>query len=107
MSAIAKYLDAWNYWVVAPILLIVAFFTFITWRKSSLLLVALGAAIYITSSLLQGFVALPGQIGINPAFVTQCVGVVLSMAGLVWIWHKDRRQAVPARADAVRYRDVH
>jgi hypothetical protein len=107
MSAIARYLDAWNYWVVAPILLIVAFFTFITWRKSSLLLVALGAAIYITSSLLQGFVVLPGQLGFSPALVTQCIGVVLSMTGLVWIWHKDRRQPIPARADAVRYRDVH
>lgn len=107
MSAIAKYLDAWNYWVVAPILLIVAFFTFITWRKSSLLLVALGAAIYITSSLLQGFVVLPGQIGMSPALVTQCIGVVLSMTGLVWIWHKDRRQPIPARADTVRYRDIH
>jgi hypothetical protein len=68
--------------------------------------VALGAAIYITSSLLQGFV-LPGQIGFGPALVTQCIGAVLSMAGLVWIWHKDRQQAVSARAIAVRYRDVH
>ena len=107
MGAISKYLNAWNYWAVVPILLIVAFFTFITWRKSSLLLVALGAAIYITSSLLQGFVVLPGQIVFSPALVTQCIGVVLSMAGLVWIWHKDRRQAVSVRADAVRYRDVH
>jgi len=107
MGAISKYLNAWNYWVVIPILMIVAVFTFITWRKSSLLLVALGAAIYITSSLLQGFVVLPGQIGFGPALVTQCAGVVLSMMGLVWIWHKDRRQVVSGRANAVRYRDVH
>jgi uncharacterized membrane protein YidH (DUF202 family) len=106
MGAIPKYLDTWNNWIVVPIVLLVAVFTFITWRRSSLLLVALGAALYITSSLFQVFNMPPGQVGFNPALMTQYIGLVLSMTGLAWLWQKDR-QVVSARVNAVRYRDVH
>jgi len=106
MGAISKYLDACKNWLVVPVVLIAAIFAFITWRRSSLLLVALGAAIYITSSLFQVVYVPRGLVGFSPALVTQYVGLVLSMTGLAWFWQKDR-QTVSARANAVRYGDVH
>jgi len=91
MGDIAKYLFAWNDWVVMPIVLVVAIYAFVRLRRPSLLVFAFGASLYVGSSVLQLFYhPSPSHFAYNAALVSQYLGMVIALAALVWFWRGDR-----------------
>lgn len=74
-----------------PILLIVAIFAFLRLRRPSLLLVMFGASLYVASSVLLALEPSQHEFPFNPALVTQYLGLLVGVGGLVWFWQKDRR----------------
>jgi len=96
MGDIAKYLFAWNDWVVMPIVLVVAIRAFVRLRRPSLLLFAFGASLYIASSALQLYYQpSPSHLAYNAALISQYLGLLTGLVAFVWFWHRDRHATSP------------
>jgi len=106
MDELAKYLYAWNDWVVMPILLVGAIYAFIRLRRPSILLFAFGALLYIVSCGLQIFYPSPFSFAHNAALVSQYLGLLAGLGGFAWFWQKDRRHATSTQSNPVLDRDT-
>jgi hypothetical protein len=106
MYGLAKYLYAWNDWIVMPGLLVSAVYAFIRLRTPSMLLAAFGALLYVASCALQIFYPSPLSFAYNAALLSQYLGLLLGLTGFVWFWQKDRHATSPG-SNPVLDRDAH